>query len=162
MSDYTPITRGLRDWMEGCCYPQSDGSTLPRWDIFCESCDAIDAVHAGLEKENAALRERDGYIELPKDADGVPIHVGDMLAGEKAGGFGLCEPFEVGCILFGKDIIQVNDAHGLTRCTEFAHHYAHDTWERIIADACGGTASEQSLIARCRALCERTKGGDAE
>lgn len=44
-----------------------------------------------------------------------------------------------------------------------------DTWERIIADALGcepyeveGDDDLMALVVRCKALCERTKGGDAE
>lgn len=189
MSDYKPITGDLRKYAKVAC----DLWPSARRDRLYQLCDAIDAVHAQLEEENerlhrelrdrpiavgadaaktiarlewenAALKaERDGLVELPKDADGEAIHVGDMLAGEKAGGLGLCEPFEVGSIVFYKDgITAVYDSRNLGRCAEFAHHYQPDTWERIIADACGGTASEQSLIARCKALCERTRGGDAE
>ena len=58
---------------------------------FDRLCDAIDAVHAGLERENAELRQRvakldesadsmhDGWVRLPVDADGEPIHVGDGI-----------------------------------------------------------------------------------
>ena len=165
MSDYKPITGELRKCMidddRGVCYLSEER--------FDERCDEIDSVHAQLERENAALKaeldrvrgEWDDWesrlIELPRDADKLPIHVGDMLAGEKAGGFGLCEPFEVGCIMFGRDTIQVNDVHGLTRCVEFAHHYVPDTWERIIDDAIvaganGGFIDARPLVARCKAL----------
>lgn len=186
MSDYTPITGELRDAMCKWGWVERDGSimftTSPiptsidaeqslviSGSDFDRLCDAIDAIHAGLERENAELRAArgDDWIKLPVDADGLPIHVGDMLAGEKAGGFGLCEPFEVGCILFGRDIVRVNDVHGLERRVEFAHHQRPDTWERIIEDArtcTGSTGSYTSvptmrwtnemdaLVARCKAL----------
>lgn len=45
--------------------------------------DRIDAEHAEAQRrwmaELDAARDRDGFIELPKDADGVPIHVGDTV-----------------------------------------------------------------------------------
>jgi hypothetical protein len=62
-------------------------------DKFTDLCDAIDAVHANLERENESLRreldrvlgeqeDRDGWVELPKDADGEVWHVGDFVVGE--------------------------------------------------------------------------------
>lgn len=165
MSDHKPITGELRKYATVSWDPWPDAR-----DRLYQMCDRIDAIHAGLERENAELRAArgDDWIKLPVDADGLPIHVGDMLAGEKAGGFGLCEPFEVGCILFGRDIIQVNDVHGLTRCVEFAHHYVPDTWERIISDAIHASESDElgegsyeqamnALVARCKKL-----AGEAE
>lgn len=159
MSDYKPITGELRKYATVSWDPWPDAR-----DRLYQMCDRIDAIHAQLERENAALRAArgDDWIKLPVDADGLPIHVGDMLAGEKAGGFGLCEPFEVGCILFGRDIVRVNDVHGLERCVEFAHHHRPDTWERIImdvrnADGCGSVGEFMELrgpgfVARCKAL----------
>lgn len=42
--------------------------------------DMATAQQVGInEGEDAAMR--DGWVELPKDADGVPIHVGDELCG---------------------------------------------------------------------------------
>ena len=164
MSDYTPITGELRKYATVSWDPWPDAR-----DRLYQMCDRIDAIHAQLERENAALRAArgDDWIKLPVDADGLPIHVGDMLAGEKAGGFGLCEPFEVGCILFGRDIVRVNDVHGLERCVEFAHHHRPDTWERIIEDAIDAVDDSwaddehdklvETLVARCKAL-----AGDAE
>ena len=60
---------------------------------FDRLCDAIDAVHANLERENESLRreldrvlgeqeDRDGWVRLPKDADGEVWHVGDSVVGE--------------------------------------------------------------------------------
>lgn len=66
---------------------------------FRDLCDNIDGIHAQLERDYARLKaERDSmaaaldaaqgehayapeshYVMLPKDADGVPIHVGDTV-----------------------------------------------------------------------------------
>lgn len=64
---------------------------------FDHLCDAIDAVHASLERENASLRVElddaldggipmtdenmlaEGWIRLPKDADGEYVHIGDVM-----------------------------------------------------------------------------------
>ena len=47
--------------------------------------DRIDAEHAEAQRrwmaELDAARDMDGYIALPKDADGEHIHIGDMLEG---------------------------------------------------------------------------------
>ena len=73
-----------------------DGDWLDSWHkAFDARCDAIDAVHAGLEQENDELgktvydmrREFDewkhsldtGWIRLPKDEDGEYIHIGDVM-----------------------------------------------------------------------------------
>lgn len=91
MSEHTPITGELREaveWEPTFCGPDRAMVSQPEFDRIC---DAIDAVHAGLERENAELHERlavldesddsmhDGWVRLPVDADGVPIHVGDTV-----------------------------------------------------------------------------------
>ena len=137
MSEYEPITAAIRKSLDASWdpWPKARVGLLAK-------CDAIDAVHAALERENAELRERvavldnergnmhDGgsitdelrcwykdrmfmgngwqeldniadridaehermigewdywestHVELPKDADGVPIRVGDEVVDE--------------------------------------------------------------------------------
>ena len=71
MSEREPITAELREWMRDCCYPHNtdeDGNTVaPTWEGVCDRCDAIDAVHAGLERENAELRERLAVLDESVD-----------------------------------------------------------------------------------------------
>ena len=84
MSEYTSITTDMRMLM-GCF----TGFTEFERDKFERLCDAIDAIHANLERENESLRreldrvmgeqDHDGWVELPKDADGEAIHIGDEL-----------------------------------------------------------------------------------
>ena len=120
MSEHTPITGELREaveWEPTFCGPDRAMVPQPEFDRIC---DAIDAVHAGLERENAELRQRvakldesadsmhetdawklgydegfasaddwlgqhedamaeHGWVRLPVDADGAPIHVGDSI-----------------------------------------------------------------------------------
>jgi hypothetical protein len=91
MSEHTPITGELREaveWEPTFCGP--DRAMVPQPEFDC-ICDAIDAVHAGLERENAELREllavldnergdmHDGWVRLPLDADGVPLHIGELV-----------------------------------------------------------------------------------
>lgn len=96
MSEDRPITGELRRAMVEGNY-HFDGHHIVREELaigrerFYGLCDAIDAVHASLEAENAGLRERlaeldkrddcmhDGWVELPKDANGEHIHVGDVV-----------------------------------------------------------------------------------
>lgn len=217
-----PITTALRRLL--CARPLGD----PCWDAM----DAVDAVHAALEAENAALRQRveeldnvggsmhDGgsitdelreyalgwdernrvrrdliaiadlidaehesackrergegiriaeeaaleemeheYVKLPVDADGVPIHVGDVVTEHEDG-----HTFKVDGFMdwdgewwvFQRDAIQAP----VRRCT----HHTTDSWERIIADAYDGGFRDPDnehmrarLVERCRAL-----AGDAE
>lgn len=84
MSEYKPITVEIREQMEQAgriYYPTVDGmqNTQVRINLawLTERLDAIDAIHAALEVE--CERYRDGWIELPKDADGEYIHIGDVL-----------------------------------------------------------------------------------
>lgn len=169
-----------------------DGDWLDHWHEQAERlCDAIDAVHAQLEeenerlryelderpiavgadaaktiarleRENAALKERDGWVELPRDADGVPICVGDVMV----------YTYDNTCPLTVVAIVP--PAVFLTddgpRYADMCRH-APDTWERIIEDAVNvhgngfnpcWTDERDALVARCRVLCERTMSGDAE
>ena len=88
--NYTPITRALREYIER--HP-----TMMHAVGLTDLCDNIDAIHAVLEDANAEMREfcnrledaakkrKDltlygvDYTALPLDADGVPIHVGDVV-----------------------------------------------------------------------------------
>ena len=105
--EVTPVTGELRDAMER--YRNFKDKSRVKLDEreFDRLCDSIDAVHKDLEHENKELRhdvemwrdraedmrmERDDalkehhawapeshYVMLPKDADGVPIHIGDVM-----------------------------------------------------------------------------------
>ena len=188
MSYYTPITGELRDAMAVRKY-EFEGEhivrkelTVPR-ETFYRLCDAIDSIHAQLELENAALKssaahayasgyeyaemDRDGWVELPKDADGVPIHIGDGMVYAD----GNTCPLPV-VALVPPAVFLTDDG---PRYADMCRH-APDTWERIIEDAIGeGMARQRNndsgnfceranpmnngdFVARCKALCERTKG----
>ena len=89
--DYSPITIELRMLAEMSKY-ELDQEQFKRF------CDSIDSVHASLERENASLKAElddaldggipmtdenmlaEGWIRLPKDADGEYVHVGDVMA----------------------------------------------------------------------------------
>lgn len=69
MSEYVPITGELREaveWEPTFCGPDRAMVPQPEFDRLC---DAIDAVNAGLERENAELRAR--VAELDESADSM-------------------------------------------------------------------------------------------
>ena len=73
MSDYKPITGELRKVMN-----HTEMRNVPLVELgeyeFARRCDEIDAVHAGLERENAELRERLAKM----DNRGGSMHIGEV------------------------------------------------------------------------------------
>lgn len=216
-----PITGELRAAMRQWGWVESDGSitfatspTPPSIDAekslaisgsdFDRLCDAIDSIHAQLEREYEDLRmkyvninrhaqyveraseslkteldrvleeqeNRDGWVELPKDADGVPIRFKDKVTVPwsdkvyEVGGFSYQENVHTGTMTIWIDTHIDGEFRALC-ATDSCHHYAPDTWERIIEDAIDAVddvwaddrhnALVASLVARCKAL-----AGDAE
>lgn len=80
MSEREPITAELRELMGGV-EPRVDEDgvvtakyvTPEAWGEFAHRCDAIDAVHAGLERENAELRERVAELDNRSES----MHIGE-------------------------------------------------------------------------------------
>jgi FtsZ-binding cell division protein ZapB len=117
-----------------------------------------------VERENESLKaeldrvmreqDRDGWIELPKDADGVPIRVGDTVE-------------YVDDTLAPRNVTSINLAgdgwwvytNGFGRRPDKCRHVTPDTWEQIIEDALDGyhDTDFEKLVARCKKL-----AGDAE
>lgn len=98
------------------------------------------------------------YVMLPKDADGVPIHVGDVLVHVNNLNI-LTKPFEVRSLVWYGDYWAVCDRLGPTVKHSVLRHHNPDTWERIIGDALLASgdmnamaASRTALVARCKAL----------
>ena len=160
--DYAPITQELREYIER--HP-----TMMHAVGLTDLCDNIDAIHRSLEQENERLRDAsergDDWIKLPVDADGVPIHIGDTL--EWSDG----TTFEVIGIGDGTLYYLNGDADGHISIewtsTRQKRHVKPDTWESIIEDATklGFTDPDNEhlrdkLVARCKALCERTREGE--
>ena len=173
MSEYTPITGELRDWFEHA-YNYGTGEDMFKkvpapwfgWKSTIEQMlDAIDSIHANLERENESLKaeldrvlgEQDNgaTIPLPLDMDGEPVHIDDVMEWPTTG-----ETFEVVGIGDGV-LFYVEDGHELADWTGAStkRHHAPDTWERIIEDAIDsvdGGPTIAALVARCKALCART------
>ena len=92
------------------------------------------------------------WVELPKDADGNTINIGDIVA--------LRDEFEVrGLVLIDKDLWVVEDRFGKSFNPDKLHHVKPDTWEDIIEDAVkngmydhDNERIQQKLVERCRRL----------
>ena len=88
--EYAPITQELREYIER--HP-----TMMHAVGLTDLCDNIDALHKSLEDKFIVLRDfcehvkqiaharKDvtlwgtDYMAMPLDADGVPVHIGDMM-----------------------------------------------------------------------------------
>ena len=124
--------------------------------------DRIDERHSvkveRLEKYRAAvdamLKE---YVELPVDADGVPIHVGDELTnGEDL-------PAKVRCMVLDESgwMVSTRELRGYGVPPATLRHVQPDSWESIIEDAANfaldtqhtaGRISLEPFVERCRRL----------
>lgn len=96
------------------------------------------------------------YIELPKDADGVPIRVGDKMLTING------RAVEVDAIGVGLFMAwNPDDRHFGAYVANICHHTQSDSWERIIRDAQGDGILNQidgrpsdfdALVERCKRL----------
>lgn len=136
MSEYTPITADMR-LLLGCFTKLTDFER----DKFTQLCDTIDSIHAQLERENESLKaeldrvlgehgNRDGLLQLPLDADRVPIFIGDVMESDY---ITRTEVAAVGikCFFAWSNIDRRWHQY---EANQFRHHQP-DTWERIIDDA---------------------------
>lgn len=117
---------------------------------ICKTCNARPTIAAMSSHADAIERELDEhYVELPMDADGVPIGVDDLIKLPNG---------KITAVRF----ITFNDAGWLINESgwfpERVTHYQPDTWERIIEDAIHAGATDVNndvrgnLVDRCRAL----------
>lgn len=116
MSEYTPITQGLREYIER--HP-----TMMHAVGLTDLCDNIDAIHKALEDENAEMRpfvesleeaaeKREAvtlwgvdYIAGPVDKYGTPISMSSYFDGEHGFPTSVWYHAETGCwyVNFSKD-----------------------------------------------------------
>lgn len=143
-----------------------------RFDMYEQSrtipiADRIDRLHAEAVADALQLRgEPDRWVELPVDADGVPIHVGDELDGLHYED-GTVTGIQLGAEGRAMVAIRPNGWDTSTwRDPEEYRHHQPDTWERIIKDALTAdrgdayavsTGMMRKLVERCRRL-----AGDGE
>lgn len=80
------ITSGIRS--AATFDPSTDTVAFCGMAAFDDLCDAVDALHHGLEEENGRLFEEvqgltkvmRASMQLPVDSDGEPVRVGDLVA----------------------------------------------------------------------------------
>lgn len=94
---------------------------LAGWkDALLAIADHIDAAHrSALEKLAAQLDEsKDGWVRLPEDADGVPIHLGDDVTSDY---------HESGTVVGVQLIVNAN-GHVITTIAVRPHGWDTPTW----------------------------------
>lgn len=158
------ITDELREAMDPCI--SDDWLTIPKSE-FETLADRIDAEHErmyedltiGMEPMTEANMARDGWVKLPVDADGVPIHVGDELTN------GTDLPAKVRCMVLDESgwMVSTRELRGYGMPPATLRHVQPDSWERIIKDAQEYVTDDEplysvsELVERCRRL-----AGEAE
>lgn len=136
-------------------------------DLF-DIADAIEQKHEeelAQERAKALMMNRvsvaNGFIELPKDADGVTIHLGDVLEWQGAS--------------FTVEVLEIDEEGWWTRHDGFsvkcsdARHAKPDSWEAIIEEAASygdkrwfsGTQGDKAIIAELVERCKRLAGEQA-
>lgn len=191
-AQYPPITEAIRsrvesgwdpwpearEWLLGKCDTiDAVHAQLERdYKLACRVNERQDLEYTQLKAERdsmaAALDRAEGehdfapeshYMMLPKDADGVPVHIGDVMEGELIGG-GYGEPFTVVGYVMSNGELEPMDEHKNPRKRKYSHHHTPDTWEHIIEDAMTGYTDGEfdKLVARCKALAGDGTGGRNE
>lgn len=133
------ITDELREWVHASLV----GLFSSGWERdLIAIADRIDKEHAEAVADALQLRgEPDRWVELPVDADGVPIHVGDVmegLHGENANAKFL--------VLHEDGVWDVGDRGWVP---SFLRHHQPDSWERIIHDAIAEGFERTDVSATC-------------
>jgi len=131
-----------------------------RWygeDELTAIADRIDKEHAEAVADALQLRgEPDRWVELPVDADGVPIHVGDELTDGKVARLLICDDAEENSVYVYESPHVIKQIY----CYEVVHRKP-DSWERIIEDAANyehdgwqGSFRDfvDGMVERCRRL----------
>lgn len=144
------ITDELREWVhdaenEGVIFVDEDS---PHSDIpeLLGIADRIDAEHAEAVADALQLRgEPDRWVELPADADGVPIHVGDVMEWPDGSTFDVVG-ISANTLFYVEhdfdDSAQWTAAHN-------KRHHQPDSWERIIHDAIAEGFERTDVSAPC-------------
>lgn len=156
------ITDELRKWAQICGIKYDSK--------LYEIADTIDAAHrSALEKLAAQLDETSDmrefcerldraansredvtiwgvdYTPLPVDADGVPIHVGDLLTDTERQSIGL-KPTAVKCILYNDEgcVVSANDPHGYWYDPSLLRHHRTQTVEDVLREMLTGMGVDAS------------------
>ena len=110
-------------------------------------------------------KAQDDWIKLPVDADGEPIHIGDWIVNPD-----IPNQKQKVAAVTPESVYWWSEDGCHWRYSHLVCHYHPDTWERIIEDArkyrlnINGSYLWKNkfdeLVARCKALCERTREGE--
>ena len=87
-----------------------------------------------------------GYVKLPVDADGVPIHVGDELEIEHNG---RVTTVDVMTLLERGWTVYCTSGGAFVPTKTRCHHVQPDSWERIIRDAIAEGFERTDISAPC-------------
>lgn len=118
--------------------------------------------------EHHAWAPESHYVMLPKDADGEPIHIGDVVD-EKLpfGGYAAPAPIDTMELSRGASgyrwMVKLDAENRALISPKLLRHHHADSWERIIKDAINASESDElgdgsyeqavtALVARCKAL----------
>lgn len=156
------ITDELRKWahehvvygMQTTLKPPAHPLTFGTKEEVLSIADRIDAAYErGLMSEYSdgaqEVMSGDGYIELPKDADGVPIRVGDEVQ------YLNMRPEHVTWVAFGEHEMHVNTDSGSYTKPELLRHHHAPTVEDVLTELegmRGGDASYGDVVTRCAEL----------
>ena len=146
------ITTELREYASSLAM-KAGASTTEVKGALEEIADHIDQEHDGevfglLREHDEWVHDRDAnYIQLPKDADGETIHLGDELEEGKVARIVLTDSdWEPSVYVYKLP----NVMHEYF-CSDVGHAKP-DSWERIIADAAATRGDFDELVARCKRL----------
>lgn len=176
MSEYTPITGELRAAMRQYGWVETDGSITftsssmpPSYDAeklltisgsdFDRYCDAIDSIHANLERENESLKAELDRVLGEQEDKALTYEEAKQLC-MKAFDGGATYGSE--SMRYGVNARAYDWEHWLEKHESLFTPKPTDTWESVIYDAMqagrtDATVDVTPLIERCKALCERTK-----
>lgn len=184
--EVAPITTELRNSMR--IYGRfsiDDGKKHVELDVetFGQLCDAIDAVHANLEhdvemwrdraedmrmerddalKEHHAWAPESHYMMLPKDSDGIPVHIGDVMEWPDTSTAEVVGVYENGFFYVeGEDDIAAEWTTAYNKI-----HHAHETVEDVLREFALAVCKDDALTIRKGVVEEFAKrltlAGDAE
>lgn len=145
------ITKELREAMMPCI--SDEWLTIMESTFNCIA-DRIDAEHAkAVERARMDGMDAtfgDGWVKLPVDADGVPIHIGDLMEADGD----VFNVLSMELFYDGSWSIRNDVGNGFEYWE--LHHVKPDSWERIMDDAeklaRGDNAAVMELVERCRRL----------
>ena len=151
------ITDELRKWAEDNTLQDRVLTTYPPQhavhgvlETIFRIADRIDAEHERVVMSvmNDALYHANdesmaelGWVRLPKDADGVPVRVGDVMKGQTVGG-GFGEPFEIVGYIMSNGELEPMDEHKLPRRRKYLHHHV-PTVEDVLREFADLVRNEQ-------------------